>query len=106
MVISASDMLANKQAENTPCSADMRSDPNGDEGVACLSARCARFPRGQPENTWALTAIFSWGRGFHNTPFIRAEGLVGLTAYSTQHEVECRVPIETPLTEAWEAKWI
>jgi hypothetical protein len=39
-------------------------------------------------------------------PFITAKGRVGLTAYSIQPDVKDRVPVETPLTEAWEAKWI
>lgn len=80
----------------------MRSDPNGDEGVACLSAR---FPRGQPENTWALTSVTAW---FHKTPFIRAKGCCGAdTVYHTvQHDGEDRVPVEILLPEAWEAKWI
>jgi hypothetical protein len=81
----------------------MSSDPNGDEGVACLSAR---FPRGQPENTWALTAAPHGVGGSTKRPSSEGEGRVGQTAYTGRPDVQDRVPVEIPSTEAREAKWL
>lgn len=65
------------------------------------------FPQGSARKHVDAHGCTTWGRRFHKTAaFIRAKGGVGLTAYSIQHDVEDHVPVETPLTEAWEAKWI